>query len=96
MARAEAIRRDWLAKTLAGSLLGLTLGLGCSAVFSVLATGLPLAVRAQLAMWMVAPIWLGTLSGCFFFADGWRAWRGLGLANLVVFGAWALLRSFVS
>ncbi|MBK1615125.1 hypothetical protein CKO44_16790 [Rubrivivax gelatinosus] len=96
MARAEAIRRDWLAKTLAGSLLGLTLGLGCSAVFSVLATGLPLAVRAQLAMWMVAPIWLGTLSGCFFFADGWRAWRGLGLANLVVFGAWALLRSLVS
>lgn len=96
MARAEPIRRDWLAKTLAGTVLGLTLGLGCSAVFSVLATGLPLAVRAQLAMWMVAPIWLGTLSGCYLFADGWRAWRGLGLANLAVFGAWALLRSYAS
>lgn len=92
MASAEPMRRDWLAKTLAGGLLGLTLGLGCSALFSTLATGLPLGVRAQLAMWMVAPIWLGTLSGCYLFANGWRAWRTLGLANLAVFGAWALLR----
>lgn len=96
MARADTMRRDWLAKTLAGSLLGLTLALGCSAIFDVLAAALPLPVRAQLAMWMVAPIWLGTLSGCYFFADGWRAWRGLALANLAVYGAWALLRQFLA
>jgi hypothetical protein len=48
-------------------------------------------VRAQLAMWMVAPVWMGVLGGVFAFRDGKRAWGWLGAANLLVFvllGAW--------
>lgn len=86
------IRRDWLSKSLAGSLLGLTLALGCSGLLNLLLHSLPAAVRAQFVMWSVAPVWLGVLSGSFLFASGARAWRGLALANLLVFGVLAAAR----
>jgi hypothetical protein len=86
------IRRDWLSKTLAGALLGFSLALGCSGLFARLASGMVMALKAQLTMWMVMPIWLGVLSGCFLFRSGKRAWLWLGVANLVVFGALAAAR----
>ena len=86
------IRRDWIAKTLAGTLLGFTLALGASGLFSQLNAGMPLSVRGQLAMWMVPPVWLGTLSGVYFFGSGVRAWLWLGAANLLVYGALLALR----
>lgn len=91
-APAQTIQRDWLAKSLAGVLLGATLALGCSAVFSRLVTSVPLPVKAQLAMWLTAPIWLVVMSSVFFFASGKRAWLWLGAANLVVFGLFFVLR----
>jgi hypothetical protein len=87
-----AIRRDWLAKTTAGALLGFTLAIGCSGLLAWASAGLPAGTRAQFAMWLVAPVWLGVLSGCFFFASGLRAWLWLGAANLIVFGALLLTR----
>lgn len=88
----RVIQRDWVSKTLAGVLLGFTLALGCSGLFAWLNMGMPLSIRSQLAMWMVAPIWLGTAAGVYFFSSGRRAWLWLGGINLVVLGALALVR----
>lgn len=89
------IRRDWLSKSLAGCLLGLSFALGCSGLLNLLLHTLPVAVRAQFVMWSVAPVWLAVLSGCFLFASGARAWRGLALANLLVFGLLSATRYFL-
>jgi hypothetical protein len=86
------IQRDWASKTLAGGLLGLSLALGCSALFAGLARGLALPVRAQLAMWMVVPIWFCVLSSSYLFENGKRAWLWLGAANIVVVGFVAAAR----
>ena len=88
------IQRDWASKTLAGVLLGFTLAIACSRLFSHLNADMALAVRAQLAMWMVAPIWLGTLSVCYFFRSGWLAWLWLGGVNLLALAALTMLRLF--
>lgn len=86
------IQRDWVSKTLAGALLGFTLGLGCSGLFTWLSPDMGLSVRGQLAMWMVPPIWLLTFGCVYFIASGRRAWLWLGGANALVFGALALTR----
>jgi hypothetical protein len=88
------IRRDWLAKTLAGFLLGAVLALGCSGLFVQLNAAMPLAVRGQLAMWMVPPVWLGVLGGSYFFASGVRAWLWLGGASVLVVGTLVVLRTY--
>lgn len=85
---------DWLSKTLAGALLGFTLAIGCAGLFNGLAGDMPLSVRGQLAMWLTAPVWMGVLSGVYFFRNGKRAWAWLGGANLLVFGALAAIRLF--
>lgn len=91
-ARPGAIARDWLSKTLAGALLGFTLAVGCSGLFSWAASGLAMTIRGQLAMWLVAPVWMGVLSGVYFFRSGRRAWAWLGGANFLVFGILAAAR----
>jgi len=86
------IQRDWLSKTLAGTLLGLTFAFACSAVFAHFAASLAPPIRAQLAMWMVIPIWLCVLSCVYLFRSGKRAWLWLGFANFVVAGLLAFAR----
>ncbi|ATE59665.1 hypothetical protein [Thauera sinica] len=88
-----AIRRDWLSKTTAGTLLGLTLALGCSGLFVVFGPDMAASIEAQLAMWMVPPIWLGVLGGTFFFHSGMRAWLWLGGANLLILAVLAAARA---
>ena len=88
----KKVQTDWMSKTLAGTLLGFGLGVGCSGLFSALAASLPLAIRGQLAMWLVAPIWVGCLSCVYFFHSGRSAWAWLAAANLLVFGIQAALR----
>ena len=83
-ANRRTIQRDWLSKTLAGVLLGLCFAFVCSAIFAHIASGLAPSIRAQLAMWMVIPVWLCVLSGSYLFASGKSAWLWLGLANVVV------------
>ncbi|MCK6395147.1 hypothetical protein [Zoogloea sp.] len=85
------IQRDWLSKTLAGLVLGAVLAFALSGLFSRLNAGMPLSVRGQLAMWMVPPIWLGVLSGVYFFSSGLRAWLWLGMAAAGLAGAFYLL-----
>jgi hypothetical protein len=86
------IRADWIAKTLAGALLGFTLALAASGIFSLLAAPMPLPTRGQLVMWIVAPIWLGVWSGVYFFTTGPRAWLWLAAANLLAYGVLFALR----
>lgn len=86
------IRPDWWSKTLAAVLLGPVIALACSAIFVELTPTLARGTRAQLAMWLVAPIWMGVLSGVYCFANGHRAWVGLGVAGLLLVGLAALLR----
>ena len=88
----DAFRRDWLSKILAGVLLGFLLALGCSGMFVALTPGIQASARAQLAMWLVIPVWLGVLGGCFFFRSGTRAWLWLGSANALAFGVLAAMR----
>lgn len=90
-AKPQALRPDWIAKTLAGVLLGLTLAFGLSGLLSLALQPMALPARGQLVMWSVAPVWLGVCSGVYFFTSGLRAWLWLGAANLLTFGAlWAL------
>lgn len=90
------IQRDWATKTLAGLILGLVLALQCSVVLAhILAHEVqaPPPIQAQLTMWVVMPIWLGVLSGCYLFRSGGRAWAWLTATNLVALGAVTLLHS---
>lgn len=86
------IRPDWVAKILAGTLLGFTLAVGCSGLLVHLTPGMAKVIQGQLAMWLVMPVWLGVLSLVFLFASGWRAWLWLGAANLLLFAGLALAR----
>lgn len=88
----KAVAPDWWSKTLAGTLLGFSLAVGCSGLLSWALGGLPLTIRGQLVMWLIAPVWLGTLSGVYFFRSGKRAWAWLAAGNLLVFGLLALSR----
>lgn len=81
---ARPLSRQWLSKTLAGVLGGLVLALGCSSLFASCAEAVAPPIRAQLTMWVVTPIWLAALGGCFVFQSGRRAWLWLGTSNLVV------------
>lgn len=85
-AKPRVVSPDWLSKTMAGTLLGFTLAIGCAGLFNWLAADMPITVRGQLAMWLTAPVWMGVLSGVYFFRCGKRAWAWLGGANLLVFG----------
>ncbi|BCN36980.1 hypothetical protein ALDI51_02990 [Alicycliphilus denitrificans] len=91
-APAEPIRPDWVSKTLAGLLLGLSLAFTASALLMTQLRGMPLAVSGQLAMWLVPPVWLGVLSSVYFFRNGLRAWAWLLGANAAALGLWWWLR----
>lgn len=86
------VQRDWLAKTLAGALLGFVLAIGASTLFSALNPGMSLPARGQLAMWMVPAVWFTTLAAVYFFQSGRQAWLWLASANLLLYGATALVR----
>ncbi|MBV1777191.1 hypothetical protein KSF73_15835 [Burkholderiaceae bacterium DAT-1] len=91
-AAATPIQRDWLSKSLAGTLLGLGAALAVSAIFNTLATGMPLSTRSQLCMWMVVPVWIIVLSTSYLFQNGRSAWLWLSTINAVLAALCALLR----
>ena len=90
------IRRDWFRKTSAGAIFGLSLAIALAGLFAWLSPGgLETPNKFQLVMWLVAPIWLMTLSLCFLFANGNRAWLWLGGANLMVYAGLFACRHFL-
>lgn len=88
------IKRDWLSKSLAGLLLGFGFAIGCAGLFMSLAHDTAAPVRAQLAMWLTVPVWMGVLGGCFAFRSGARAWLWLGALDLLVLGVPVAARLF--
>lgn len=86
------IRRDWWSKTVAGLVCGAVLAFAGSGLLVVSLADLPLSVRGQLAMWLVPPLWLGVLSGVYFFSSGRRAWLWLGGASVLAAGLLFALR----
>ncbi|MBH1964861.1 MAG: hypothetical protein I8H77_11030 [Comamonadaceae bacterium] len=89
----KPMRPDWISKTLAGLLLGLSLAIICSGVLMAILPSMSLAVSGQLAMWLVPLVWLTALSLVYLFSSGLRAWIGLGALNLLALGVWWLLRT---
>lgn len=76
------IHRDWISKSLAGLILGLALGMALSALYNAIDSSRALPIRGQLAMWIVAPVWLSAQGGVYFFTSGMRAWLWLGAATV--------------
>ncbi|WP_459908744.1 hypothetical protein [Caballeronia sp. HLA56] len=75
-----AIHADWISKTLAGQILGFTLGIIAGSLLIRFGPDSAVSARAQLAMWLVAPIWMGVASLCYLFRSGAQAWLWLGLS----------------
>lgn len=83
----RVLRSPWTTKTLAGLGLGYLLGLAVSGLFVVLVPAPP-GQTFQLAMWLVAPVWLAVASLVYLFSTAARAWLWLGGATV---SAWALV-----
>jgi len=88
MNRPPLSSRNWFGNACAGLLLGFFLALGLSGIFVQFGPGEVGAFSAkhQLTMWLIAPLFVAVLSGCFLFRTGLRAWGWLGLANLLIWG----------
>ena len=89
-APADPRRPDWVSKTLAGLLLGLSLAITASGLLMAWLHALPVPVSGQLAMWLVPPVWLGVLSSVYFFRSGLHAWAWLLAANALALALWWL------
>ncbi|HEV7660899.1 MAG TPA: hypothetical protein VGO55_13755 [Allosphingosinicella sp.] len=78
----------WLAKGLAGLILGFAIGLGLSGLLARTGPGgVEAAYKYMVAMWAVAPVWMLVFALSFLFRSGPRAWLWLGTAALAVHGA---------
>lgn len=79
--------RHWLGKSLAGLILGFTLGLAVSGLFAWMG---PDGINAptgktEFNMWLVAPVWAAVMSMVYLFGNSRRAWLWLGVANVIAF-----------
>ncbi len=93
---AAPIRPDWWSKTSGGILLGFTLAIALSGLFTWAGPGGPAALnKFQFTMWLVAPLWLGVVSLCFLFRSGLRCWLWLGGANLLAHAGLIACRHFL-
>ena len=82
--RARVYQADWWSKTIAGGLLGLLFAFIVSGLFIELAQIKVTSAKAQLAMWLFIPVWLGVFSTSYLFIDGKRAWWWLSGANVML------------
>ncbi|MEG3765235.1 hypothetical protein [Alteromonas sp. 14N.309.X.WAT.G.H12] len=96
MARLSAqqkIQPDWWSKTIASTVLGLTLAFALVGLFAWYGPGgIHAATKNQFNMWIISPIWLLIISFSFLFRTGARAFLILGTANLICWGLFVLLR----
>lgn len=80
----------WCCKVLAGTVLGFLLAVALAGIFVWVTPAS--ASKFQVAMWLVAPLWLAVLSAVFLFRDGVRAWTWLGGANAAAYAVLFLCR----
>ncbi|MCR6629154.1 MAG: hypothetical protein NVV74_03350 [Magnetospirillum sp.] len=82
----------WCCRTLAGSVGGFGLAIALAGIFVWVGPAGP--GKYQLAMWLVAPVWLAVLSAAFLFRNGPQAWLWLGGANLLAYAGLFVCRHF--
>lgn len=100
MTSTEKIQPQWFGKTLVGLMLGLSLTYGFMAIFiwfgpDNLHTALSserLLWKTQFNMWTITPIWMLIVSFVYLFKTTKSACIYLGLANLLTYGLFVLLR----
>lgn len=79
------LTRHWLAKGLAGLILGLAIAIGVSGLLVWAGPGAPEASdKYMVMMWAVILVWMLVLTFCFLFRSGWRAWAWLGGGAILV------------
>lgn len=84
---------DWISKTLAGGLAGLSLAFALVGLFAWFGPGgIAAHGKVQFNMWMVPVIWMGIFCPVYLFRSGARAWLWLGGANVLAFTALGLGR----
>ena len=84
--RKTPISSDWVSKTLAGGLAGLSLSIALLGLFAWLGPGGTSAPdKTQVIMWLVPPLWMSIFSLTYLFRSGWRAWIWLGSTNLLAY-----------
>lgn len=90
----EITSRGWFGKASAALVLGFTLALALTCTFRTLfSAGDPFFnAQGQIAMWLMAPAWGATLSLCFLFRSGLRAWGWLAGMNALAWALYALAR----
>lgn len=79
------IHPDWIGKFLAGSILGFVIAICISQLFMSLPLKIMLTFKVQIAMWLVAPIWMSILGFCFLFKSGASAWQYLSIISLILY-----------
>lgn len=95
LSQAEKIQPHWWSKTLAGSILGLTLSYALVAIFAWYGPGgIDAPTKVQFNMWLISPLWLLTLSLTYLFKTGLKAFIYLGAANIIFYSLFLLLRGF--
>jgi hypothetical protein len=76
------IQRDWWLKSVSGTVLGSTLALALVGLWAWWGPGgISASNKVQFNMWLIAPLWMGVLSACFFVRTGRQVVAGLLLAN---------------
>lgn len=91
--RRTPISTDWVSKTLAGGLAGLSLSIALLGLFAWLGPdGTSAPDKTQVIMWLVPPLWMTIFSLTYLFRSGWRAWTWLGSANLLAYAALSLVQ----
>lgn len=86
--------RNWAGRVSAALIAGFTASLAATCIYlrvSGVKDGF-FDARGQIAMWALAPLWIGLLGFCFLFRSGLRAWGWLAAANLVLWSVYFALR----
>lgn len=86
--RHTPVRPDWISKTLAGGVAGLTLAVALLGLFAWLGPGgIDAPDKVQVVMWLVPPLWMTIFSLTYLFRSGLQAWACLGGGNLLAYAA---------
>ena len=91
------IQPHWWSKSAAGVLLGYTLALALSGLFAWLSPdGINPGNKSQFIMWIIAPIWMCTLSASYLFRTGIQAWYWLSSANVIAYALLLLTKELMT
>lgn len=78
----QKIQPHWWSKSLCGIILGFSLAVGLTGLFAWFGPGgIDANSKVQLNMWLIAPLWMLTLSLVCLFRTGLRAFVWLTAAN---------------